>query len=186
MIKLGAAWTMLLLVLLFTFTRSASAEIVAGHANSLDPSEASRLDACVKQTYDDFVSRSETTCVGNSHYYDAGNTDDNTNTINYQMGPAFPGYKYIPGSETTNFNGQCTFDMNGTHVESDTLFVCVWHTAGCGFTKAGGHINGSCSVKMHYLPRDGDVARIKEYCFGLIAGIPIAKPVSYAKGCILP
>ncbi|MCP3475060.1 hypothetical protein NLM33_32580 [Bradyrhizobium sp. CCGUVB1N3] len=186
MIGAAGARTALIISSLAMFATSASAEIVAGHANSIDPSKASQLDTCVKQTYGEFVTRSETTCVGNRHEYGSGNTSDDSYSIDYQMGPDFPGYKYIPGSETTSFYGRCTFDMKGTGVQSDTSFVCIWHTAGCGFTKDGGYINGACSVKMHYLPRDGDVAAIKEYCFGLIAGIPIAKPVSYSKGCILP
>ena len=100
--------------------------------------------------------------------------------------PDLTNYEYIGGSLTTHIvSGVCEFHMDSSAITSPTNLSCVLHSAGCGTGKGGGHIYGSCTAKIHYIPQSGDVIAIKEYCFATVIGIPAAKPGSYDKGCVM-
>jgi hypothetical protein len=166
---------------------NAQGAFLSGHQP--DPNQVSLLNACVTQTTSDLQTASETLCTGQNypHYFEAGNTDDDTNVINYSL-QDFPYYQYISGTQAAKIlDGECTFDMNGTSITSPTNFACSWHVAGCGPLKAGGHIKGYCSVKIHYMPQSWDVIRVKEYCFAAtILGLPATRPGTFPGSCILP
>jgi hypothetical protein len=169
-------------------TNFCNAQSAFTSGTQLDPSQVSRLNACVQQTYNQLQANSETACSGaaHPHYFDAGNQDDNTYPIDYSL-EKWPNYQYVAGSQSaTIINGACTFDMNGTAIASSTHFLCVFHVAGCGFLKGGGNIRGYCSVRIHYIPQAADIIQIKEYCLASVLGQNAFKPGSFPGTCELP
>jgi len=166
-----------------------SAQLIQDTATrSLSPDQISQLNACVEQTYNEMVSDSETRCtMPQPAYAAAGNTDSHTLNLRWKVGSApFASYVFVPGSAAVTHNqGQCVHDVNPA-IENPTTFLCQLFTKGCGFLKEGGHVWGACAVSVKYVPQNGDLASIKEYCFAKVTGAAISKPTSYKKGCVLP
>ncbi len=166
----------------------ANGQLAKSHPTVIGGDVAKQIEDCVKDTYDRFIANSQSNCVGKSHYYDSGGNQGTTVVSQpYKIGNSMAGYRFRAGSQSVTYDGgQCSFQIWAS-VNSEQSFSCTWYTAGCGLFKAGGHVRGHCNVGVDYVPRDGDVAKIKQFCLSKFSGgAVLPEPTSYQIDCSLP
>lgn len=154
----------------------------------IDKRTMAQVDQCVEAAYNQFITLSQSMCRGEIKYYDSGgNMSSTTQKNSYNIGPDFPGYRFRSGTQSaTQIGGACEHEINAIF-QTDSVFTCRYYTKGCGPTKGGGHVRGYCSIGIEYIPRAGDVAKIKKYCLSKFSGGPVLpQPVAYPKSCVLP
>jgi hypothetical protein len=159
----------------------ASAQQLTGEGTSLSEEQVKKLNVCIELTYREMRTNSQSQCHTNERYYPADGGGSIRVKIRFNV-PA--SYTFVPGTQSATHNGQCTHNVYANW-RSETSFECEWEAAGCGLFKEGGHVRGFCTVAIRYVPQDGDMVRVKEYCLSSLFGGNTAKPTVTKVDCSL-